>query len=291
MSEYGYITHSELMHHGIKGQKWGVRRYQNADGSYRPGAEGRYYHPIRGLVRKINSLPRNVTDFFRPSEKQKRKEKIMGTVPGKIASGAKVAAGYGVENTKDAIKEKLSSGKEKKMVDKNSYAYKKAKYDRAAAIATSAITAASIAGMGALMVNKSLKNKKAVHNAMLKLVDNKIGGTSIKGSSVAKAALTGAKLSSKGKDNARAILKSAIPTSKGGFKTANARAFLKDTAASTRNSRKSLDEAAYNLFEKNYRYSIGRNGRVSDHARSYLINNGVKGTINRNAQLLKKKKR
>ena len=229
MSEYGYITHSELMHHGIKGQKWGVRRYQNADGSYRPGAEGRYYHPIRRLVRKINSLPRNVTDFFRPSEKQKRKEKIMGTVPGKIASGAKVAAGYGVENTKDAIKEKLSSGKEKKMVDKNSYAYKKAKYDRAAAIATSAITAASIAGMGALMVNKSLKNKKAVHNAMLKLVDNKIGGT--------------------------------------------------------------LDEAAYNLFEKNYRYSIGRNGRVSDHARSYLINNGVKGTINRNAQLLKKKKR
>jgi len=25
---------SELYHHGIKGQKWGVRRYQNQDGSY-----------------------------------------------------------------------------------------------------------------------------------------------------------------------------------------------------------------------------------------------------------------
>ena len=24
----------ELYHYGIKGQKWGVRRYQNADGSY-----------------------------------------------------------------------------------------------------------------------------------------------------------------------------------------------------------------------------------------------------------------
>lgn len=32
-----------IVHHGIKGQRWGVRRYQNEDGSYKPGAEGRYY--------------------------------------------------------------------------------------------------------------------------------------------------------------------------------------------------------------------------------------------------------
>lgn len=31
-----------LAHHGVKGQKWGVRHYQNEDGSYKPGAEGRY---------------------------------------------------------------------------------------------------------------------------------------------------------------------------------------------------------------------------------------------------------
>lgn len=32
----------ELYHHGILGQKWGVRRFQNADGSYTPAGEKRY---------------------------------------------------------------------------------------------------------------------------------------------------------------------------------------------------------------------------------------------------------
>ena len=28
-----YLVTKELYHHGIKGQKWGIRRYQNEDGS------------------------------------------------------------------------------------------------------------------------------------------------------------------------------------------------------------------------------------------------------------------
>ena len=35
---------NELYHHGIKGMKWGVRRYQNEDGSWTEEGKARYGH-------------------------------------------------------------------------------------------------------------------------------------------------------------------------------------------------------------------------------------------------------
>lgn len=43
---YVECDYNSIYHHGVKGQKWGRRRYQNEDGSYKPGAEGRYYDEV-----------------------------------------------------------------------------------------------------------------------------------------------------------------------------------------------------------------------------------------------------
>ena len=41
---YFYITSSsqDLYHHGVKGQKWGVRRYQNKDGTLTAKGKAHY---------------------------------------------------------------------------------------------------------------------------------------------------------------------------------------------------------------------------------------------------------
>ena len=46
-------NHSEeLMHHGIKGMRWGIRRYQNPDGSLTPAGLKRYQNPDGTLTKK-----------------------------------------------------------------------------------------------------------------------------------------------------------------------------------------------------------------------------------------------
>lgn len=76
MSEY-YLTKDELYHHGIKGQKWGQRRWQNEDGSLTP--EGReHYGYGNGLIR--NTIQMNKDRFkiesgYRSSLKQAKADR------------------------------------------------------------------------------------------------------------------------------------------------------------------------------------------------------------------------
>lgn len=43
-----------LAHHGIKGQRWGVRRFQNEDGSLTPAGVERYGKRLDSLSKELN---------------------------------------------------------------------------------------------------------------------------------------------------------------------------------------------------------------------------------------------
>lgn len=49
----------ELYHHGIKGQKWGVRRFQNEDGTYTAEGKSRRNDGLEGTTRGSNKSARN----------------------------------------------------------------------------------------------------------------------------------------------------------------------------------------------------------------------------------------
>ena len=86
------ITTTDLYHHGVKGMKWGVRRYQNADGSYKAGAEGRYggegsRKPNSSISAKGQNGSKRITDSGR------QKKRLKAIVAG-VGVAAAVYGGY-----------------------------------------------------------------------------------------------------------------------------------------------------------------------------------------------------
>ena len=97
---------SELCHHGIKGQKWGVRRFQNEDGSLTPEGRKRYYNSdgtltkegrreymkqyktASELIEKAN-LNKQAANY----QKYQKRTALSGKIAGALGAGA--AASYG----------------------------------------------------------------------------------------------------------------------------------------------------------------------------------------------------
>ena len=91
----------ELQHHGILGQKWGVRRYQNYDGTYTKAGMARYNKAVESGNRKdIREAKQNLKDSYaydKGKELSESKGKFVGKQVGNAAaSAAAVAGAYGL---------------------------------------------------------------------------------------------------------------------------------------------------------------------------------------------------
>lgn len=65
------MSYLYLQHHGIKGQKWGVRRYQNPDGSLTPAGRAKYGSNIQAVKRK--HLKRQMKNMMRRNDSSSAK--------------------------------------------------------------------------------------------------------------------------------------------------------------------------------------------------------------------------
>lgn len=74
MNLYGYEIQrdSDLMHHGIQGQKWGVRRFQNEDGTLKSAGKKRYsrFFSDKDTYERIKNI-RNTKRMDYMSDRQK----------------------------------------------------------------------------------------------------------------------------------------------------------------------------------------------------------------------------
>lgn len=89
---------NSLSHHGIKGQKWGVRRYQNEDGSLTDAGKKKYGVKVARKYYRINRLQReqeNTSSFkkYRKYDKKIRKTATRMDRASHMVSKAEIEAG------------------------------------------------------------------------------------------------------------------------------------------------------------------------------------------------------
>ena len=96
-----------IKHHGIRGQKWGIRRFQNKDGSLKPAGEKRYGNDSSDKKSKSESSTSSagVEKKKGLSDKQKKALKV-----GAAVLGTTLAA-YGGYKLYQAVEEKTIQSK------------------------------------------------------------------------------------------------------------------------------------------------------------------------------------
>ena len=103
-----YAKTDELYHHGIKGQRWGIRRYQNPDGTLTEAGRKRYGSSVEKVRKK--DLLRQTTNFYmsHPNSKSSKYMDKKGEEAWKYADKTQAAKEFWELN--DAILEASARG-------------------------------------------------------------------------------------------------------------------------------------------------------------------------------------
>lgn len=118
---YIIIHDGELYHHGIKGMHWGVRRFQNADGSLKPAGRKRYTEGGTSSAKSSNGGKKQLTDEERAARNAKikstaKKVAIGVGVTALVAAGTYAAVKYNNKTMAEA-KSIMESSRKKKISD------------------------------------------------------------------------------------------------------------------------------------------------------------------------------
>ena len=91
---------NELYHHGIKGMRWGVRRYKNEDGSLTPAGKKRYLENEAYVKKHMDELDNEST------ASRKTAAALRKSVSDMSKSGESVLkkAGYDSKTAKEAVR-------------------------------------------------------------------------------------------------------------------------------------------------------------------------------------------
>lgn len=165
------MENNELMHHGIRGQKWGVRRYQNPDGSLTTAGQkrrslGETIHNYKVKRQRKKNLEKARIARAEKQKKEAERKKLLdaGLLPAKKMTDdelrAKIERINLEKSYKEATRNNQSYSRGKRFVNK----LLDATVDKVAEQATADIIAQTVKVFEAKVTNQALKGEVVFTN-------------------------------------------------------------------------------------------------------------------------------